>query len=123
MQQPGKKIRKWMIQGILERKHHCVIGLKSKIGSHYRTVSPEGTVIGEGVTIGNECKTYGRVTFGQKNGLVPQIGNNVVIYQGAVIIGNIVVGDNAEIMENAVVLDDVPAFSIVSGIPAKVVSQ
>ena len=49
-------------------------------------------------------------------------GNNVIIYPGAMVIGNILVGDNAIIAPNAVVNKDVPANSVVGGVPASVIS-
>ena len=51
----------------------------------------------------------------------PTIGNNVIIYAGAKIIGDVHVGDNAIIGANAVVTKDVPPNAIVGGIPAKVI--
>lgn len=49
----------------------------------------------------------------------PQIGNNVIVYSGAVIVGPVKIGDNAVIGANAVVTQDVPAGAIAVGIPAK----
>ena len=66
--------------------------------------------------------TIGRVFAGRKKG-TPTIGNNVVVFAGAKIIGNINVGDNSVIGPNAVVIEDVPNDSVAVGIPAKIVSQ
>jgi len=54
---------------------------------------------------------------------VPRIGGHVDIGAGAKLLGGIVVGDDAVIGANAVVLDDVPAGATVIGIPAKVVAS
>ena len=71
---------------------------------------------------------YQNVTIGAKRGFkskypddYPTIGNNIIVYAGAVICGGITVGDNAEIGANAVVVDDVPPNAIVAGIPAKII--
>ena len=53
----------------------------------------------------------------------PTIGNNVEIAVGAKVIGNVTVGDNAVIAPNSVVIKDVPANAIVSGIPAKIIKM
>lgn len=53
----------------------------------------------------------------------PQIGNNVIVYSGAVIVGPVKIGDNAVIGANAVVTQDVPAGAIAVGIPAKIIRQ
>ena len=53
----------------------------------------------------------------------PWIGDNVKIYTGAVVVGNITVGDNSVIAANAVVRKDVPPNSLVAGVPAKVIKN
>lgn len=76
--------------------------------------------IGSNCTI-HQCVTIGRSFAGKKSGC-PVIGNNVIIFTGASIIGNVKVGDNAVIGANALVINDVPANSIVGGVPAKILS-
>ena len=49
------------------------------------------------------------------------IGNDVLIGVNAVVKSGVRVGDGAVIGSNAVVLKDVPAYSIVVGVPAKIV--
>ncbi|EGQ98953.1 serine acetyltransferase [Vibrio paracholerae 87395] len=49
------------------------------------------------------------------------IGNYVYIATGAKVLGDIRVGDGAVIGANAVVLEDVPPYSVVVGMPAKVI--
>lgn len=49
------------------------------------------------------------------------IGKNVWIGDGAVILANVKIGEGAIIAANSVVNKDVPPFSIVAGIPAKVI--
>ena len=53
----------------------------------------------------------------------PTIGDNVVLYPGAKVVGNVVIGDNVVIGANAVVTKDIPANSGGGGIPAKVISD
>jgi serine O-acetyltransferase len=48
----------------------------------------------------------------------PIVEDGVHIYAGAVIAGGIVVGQNATIGANAVVLKDVPAGYLAVGVPA-----
>lgn len=77
-----------------------------------------GVVIGDNCTI-HQCVTIGRTFAGIKLGC-PIIGDNVVIFPGATLIGNIHIGNNAIIGANSLVIDDVPSNSIVGGNPAKV---
>ena len=51
------------------------------------------------------------------------IGRNVWIGDKATILPGVTIGDGAIVAANAVVTSDVPAFSVVAGIPAKVVRQ
>lgn len=122
LQQPGKMVRKKIVKNHLETKYRVVISLNSKIGQHFRVISGEDIVIGEGVQIGERCCIYGKVTLGQKRGKVPQIGSDVIIQKGAVVFGNVCIGDNVIINENSVVIHDIPTGTVVEGNPAKVIS-
>lgn len=51
------------------------------------------------------------------------IGNKVWIGDNAVIMDGVTIGDSAIIAANAVVTKDVPPFSVVGGVPAKVIKQ
>lgn len=51
------------------------------------------------------------------------IGNNVWIGDKATILPNVTIGDGAVIAANSVVTKDVPAYSVVAGIPAKVIKR
>ena len=86
----------------------------SNIVIHCKSIGKHCTIF-QGVTIGN---SFSRKTFG-----LPEIGNNVVIFSGAKVLGNIKVGDNVVIAANAVVLSDIPNNCIVGGIPAKIISK
>ena len=51
------------------------------------------------------------------------IGDNVWIGEKATILGNVRIGDGAIIAAHSVVTHDVPPFSMVAGVPAKVIKQ
>lgn len=75
-------------------------------------------------SIGENCKIYQQVTVGYSHDRkAPIIGNNVEICCGAKVIGGINIGDNVLIGANAVVVKDVPANSVVAGVPAKVIKS
>ena len=61
--------------------------------------------------------TLGANTF-DKVDRHPKLGNGVIVYAGATIIGPIHIGDNSIIAANAVVLKDAPANSRLIGVPA-----
>jgi serine O-acetyltransferase len=85
-----------------------------------------GVVIGETAVIGNDVTIYQGVTLGgtgaEKGKRHPTIGNGVVAGAEAIILGNIIVGDNARIGAGAVVTKPVPANSTVVGNPARIVA-
>lgn len=81
-------------------------------------------VINGGVISGRNLVLYPGVTIGQTGGKrenVPVIGNNVWIYQNAMVCGKIKIGDNVIILANSVVTHDVPDNVIVGGNPAKII--
>ncbi len=84
-----------------------------------------GVVIGETSEIGDNVTLFQGVTLGgtgkERGKRHPTIGNNVVIGTGAKILGAIKIGDHVKIGANSVVLQDVPPYSTVVGIPGRVV--
>ena len=71
-------------------------------------------------SIGENCWINQQVTIGYNGqGAPPTIGNNVMITCGAKVLGNIIVGDNAVIGANAVVVKDVESGAIMGGVPAR----
>ena len=85
---------------------------------------PIGICINKNAKIGRNCTIWQNVTIGdgfrEKNGSrYPTIGDNVIIYANAVVIGGINIGDNAIIGAGSVVVNDVPANTVVAGNPAK----
>lgn len=51
------------------------------------------------------------------------IGNNVWIGDKVTILSGVTIGDGAVIAANAVVSHDVPPYTVVAGVPAKVISK
>lgn len=97
----------------------------AKIGKRFFIDHGFGVVIGETATIGDDVTIYHDVTLGGTSLSMgvrhPQIGNGVIIGAGAQLLGPIIIGDNARIGSNAVVVKDVEANSTVVGVPARAV--
>lgn len=74
--------------------------------------------------MGKHCIVNAGVVIGTKTGTIkrPILGDNCEITIGAVVIGNIIIGNNVIIAPNSVVVKDVPDNAVVSGIPAKILS-
>jgi serine O-acetyltransferase len=91
-----------------------------RVGRNFRIIHAGGIVLHPQVTFGDRCGIMHNVTVGtnmDKPG-VPRIGDDVFIGAGAVVIGNIVVGDGALIAANSLVFFDVPADALAMGVPA-----
>ena len=71
--------------------------------------------------IGRNCYIHQGVTIGVKDGehTAPQIGDNVNIGAGAILIGNIKVANNVTIGANALVCKSIDIPNSVWGVPAK----
>ena len=91
-----------------------------------------GIVVARPAIIGDNCWIYQNVTIGAKDRYkgdgktkenYPTIGENTVIYAGAVIVGGVKIGRNCIIGANSVVLTDMPDNSIIAGMPAKVIKR
>jgi serine O-acetyltransferase len=76
--------------------------------------------IGDDVHI-RQSTTFGVARRGDHRALKPIIEDRVDIGCGAVIVGAITVGHDSQIGANAVVLKDVPPYSVCVGVPAKVI--
>lgn len=99
----------------------------AKIGRYFFIDHGTGVVIGETTVIGDHVKLYQGVTLGAKSFPVgedgnpvkgidrhPKIGNNVVIYSGATILGGDThIGDNSTIGGNVWLTHSVPANSTI----------
>lgn len=112
-----------------EVKYGVFIHPKNHLGSGILFPHPGGIVIGENVSLGENCVIYQHVTIGGKSRIgttsaqYPVIGDNVTIYAGAKVIGAVKIGDNAIIGANSVVTTDIEANCVYAGVPAKRISK
>ena len=111
----------------LEHKTGIQVPLGTQVGEGLRFFHHDCIIIAQTAKIGKNASIHQGVTIGRVfNGPyagVPIIGNNVVIFAGAKVLGNIHVGDGAVIGANAVVTTNVPANCVVAGVPAKIISE
>ncbi len=83
-----------------------------------------GVVIGETAVVGDDVLMYHDVTLGGRSlrrvKRHPTVGDRVSIGAGARVLGDITIGDDAQVAANSVVTKDVPAGSVAVGIPAQI---
>jgi serine O-acetyltransferase len=92
---------------IIEHQHGIVIHGASVIG--------DDCILRQGVTLGNRSL--------EKPDEAPKLGNRVNVGAGAKILGAVVIGDDATIGANAVVVKDVPPGALAVGIPARNIAK
>lgn len=80
-------------------------------------------VIGETTEIGDDVMLYQGVTLGgrtlDKGKRHPTLGSGITVGAGAKILGAVTLGDGSQIGANSVVVKDVPANNVATGIPAR----
>ncbi len=102
------------------------------IGKRFFIDHGMGVVIGETTVIGDDVVLYQGVTLGAgaaaRQGALtrgkkrhPTLGNGVIVGSGAEIQGDITVGENVRVASGSIVLKDVPANSVVVGVPGRVI--
>jgi serine O-acetyltransferase len=86
-----------------------------------------GIVIGETAVVGDDVVLFQQVTLGSAHSAQgrrhPIVERGAVVGAGAVVLGAVVVGENAKVGAGAVVTKDVPPNSVVVGIPAQSVTR
>jgi serine O-acetyltransferase len=97
----------------------------ARIGRRFFIDHGAGVVIGETAEVGDDVLMYTGAILGgtssERTKRHPTIGNGVVIGSHAVILGNIVVGDEAKVGSGSVVIESVPPGATVIGVPGRVV--
>lgn len=88
----------------------------AKIGRGLMIYHGSGVVIGKNTELGERCLVCQGVTTGSG---APKIGNEVKLWAGAKVLGNITIGDRSEVGANAVLLDSIGPDVIAVGVPAK----
>lgn len=114
-------------QKIIEIATGISIPASAKIGHSFYIGHFGGITINANAILGSNCNISQGVTIGvsgldEKRG-VPKIGNNVYLGANSVIAGKIHIGDDVLVGACSLVVKDVASSSVVSGVPADVISS
>lgn len=99
---------------------------EARVGRRLRIEHVGDIVISGDASFGDDVILRNGTTIGLKTTNrrgSPQLGNRVDIGAGAKLLGPIIIGDDAVIGANAVVLRDVPAGHLAVGVPARILRR
>lgn len=123
----GRQCLAFYLQSQISRQFGVDIHPGARVGSGIMLDHATGIVIGETAVLGNDISMLHSVTLGGIGASAgdrhPKVGDGVLLSVGAKLLGNITIGEGARIAAGAVVLADVPPYTTVAGVPAKVVGQ
>ncbi|WP_461022523.1 serine O-acetyltransferase EpsC [Thalassiella azotivora] len=114
---------------VVSHVNRAVTGIEihpgATIGRRFFIDHGMGVVIGETAEVGDDVMLYHGVTLGgrstERTKRHPTLRDGVLVGAGARILGPVVVGEQAQVGANAVVVRDVPAGAVVVGVPGRVV--
>ena len=123
-QRPGLKV----VARLLSQLSRSLTGVEihpgAVIGRRFFIDHGMGVVIGETAEVGDDVMIYHGVTLGgrslRREKRHPTVGSRVTIGAGARILGPVYIGDDVQIGANSVVVKDIPAGAIATGVPAVV---
>lgn len=106
---------------LLSTRYSMQISPKTKIGTGLYIGHGVGIVINSTAIIGNNVTLSQFLSIGANRGKAAIIEDNVYIGPGVCILEDVIIGHNCMIGAGAVVTKSCPPYSIIAGIPAKVI--
>ena len=117
-----------LLAGLVKQLNQLITGAdvawQARIGPGLVLFHPTRVVIGPHVIAGADLTVQSSVTIGGGAGRQggrgdsPTFGDRVEVGAGARVLGSVMIGDDALIGANAVVLSDVPTGALARGVPA-----
>jgi len=121
---PGGRLAARLLSQLARALTGVEIHPGAQIGRRFFIDHGMGVVIGETAEIGDDVLMYHGVTLGGRSmehvKRHPTVGNNVTIGAGARILGPVYIGDRVQIGANSVVVKDIPAGAVATGVPATI---
>jgi sugar O-acyltransferase (sialic acid O-acetyltransferase NeuD family) len=92
----------------------CIVASQVSLGEH--------TLLNRGASIGHECDVaaFANIGPGVRLASSVRVGEGAVLGIGSTVIEHLTIGEDAYVAAGAVVIRDVPANSLVAGVPATV---
>jgi len=123
----GRKELASYLQSISSIRFGVDIHPAAQLGKGLMLDHATGIVIGETSTVGDDVSIMQSVTLGGTGKAAgdrhPKVASGVLIGAGSKVLGNISIGEGAQICAGSVVLNPVAAHTVVAGVPATVIGQ
>jgi serine O-acetyltransferase len=123
----GRKGLALLLQNRVSEVFAVDIHPAARIGSGVFIDHATGVVIGETATVGDDVCLLQGVTLGgtgkEAGDRHPKVENGALLGAGAKVLGNIRIGEGAKIGAGSVVLEHVPSYTTVVGVPAKAIHR
>lgn len=110
-----RQVNKWV--------NMCEISPYAEIGPGLQIFHGHGILICEGVRIGRNAWLFQNVNIGSNYGNMPTLGDDVIVFAGGRVFGDIRVGNNVILTNNVLVIADVPDDSVVKAHDPVVISK
>jgi serine O-acetyltransferase len=121
---PGGRLAARLLSQISRSITGVEIHPGAQIGRRFFIDHGMGVVIGETAEVGDDVLIYHGVTLGGRSmkrvKRHPTVGNNVTIGAGARVLGPVHIGDRVQIGANSVVVKDIPAGAVATGVPVTI---
>ena len=122
------KHNRFLLARLVSHFNRFVTGIEihpgSQIGRRFFIDHGSGVVIGETAEIGDDVLMYQGAVLGgtssERTKRHPTIGDGVVLGANSVLLGDIAIGDGAKIGSGSVVVESVPAEATVIGVPGRI---
>jgi serine O-acetyltransferase len=114
----------WLISRFNQFFTTAEMEFNAKVGPGLFISHPGALILGRGAVLGRQVVLFQGTTIGaldwhpERIGKFPHIGNNVFVFAGAKVLGNITLGNNVVVGANAVVVGNVPDGALAVGNPA-----
>jgi serine O-acetyltransferase len=127
---PASSLLSGLILIRLSRVPGIRMNCKYEIGAGLIIAHPNDIGFGKGCRVGKNVTIFQGVSLGAKNveedddnkcpgNRYPTIEDNVIVFQGAKILGPVTIGANSIVGANAVVTKSFPPNSVIIGVPAR----
>lgn len=105
----GGRVLALLVERRMIGRFACHISARACIGRGVHLPHPIGIVIGAGSTVGARATIYHGVTLGRRRADVadyPRVGEDVIIYAGAMLLGLVEVASGARVAAGAILLGE-----------------